>query len=71
MLPGVDGFEILKKVRETGRIPVLVMLTARDEDIDRILGLELGADDYLGKPFKPARVACPHQSDLAAVRGGP
>jgi two-component system response regulator CpxR len=52
MLPGVDGFEILKKVRESGRIPVL-MLTARDEDIDRILGLELGADDYLGKPFNP------------------
>jgi two-component system response regulator CpxR len=52
MLPALDGFEILKKVREAGRIPVL-MLTARDEDIDRILGLELGADDYLGKPFNP------------------
>jgi two-component system, OmpR family, response regulator CpxR len=52
MLPALDGFEILKKVREVGRIPVL-MLTARDEDIDRILGLELGADDYLGKPFNP------------------
>jgi len=52
MLPGIDGFEILKKIRENGRIPVL-MLTARDEDIDRILGLELGADDYLGKPFNP------------------
>ena len=52
MLPGMDGFEILKKIREEGRTPVL-MLTARGEDVDRIIGLELGADDYLAKPFNP------------------
>ena len=52
MLPGMDGFEILKKLRATSRTPVL-MLTARGEDVDRIIGLELGADDYLAKPFNP------------------
>jgi two-component system response regulator CpxR len=50
MLPGLDGFEILKRVRQETRLPVL-MLTARGEDEDRIIGLELGADDYLPKPF--------------------
>lgn len=50
MLPGMDGFEILRRVRRETRIPVL-MLTARGEDEDRIIGLELGADDYLPKPF--------------------
>src|ERR1700678_299726 len=52
MLPGLDGFEILKRLRLTSRVPVL-MLTARGEDVDRIVGLELGADDYLAKPFNP------------------
>src|SRR6266536_2244867 len=52
MLPGLDGFEILKRFRLQSRIPVL-MLTARGEDVDRIVGLELGADDYLAKPFNP------------------
>jgi two-component system response regulator CpxR len=52
MLPGLDGFEILKRLRISSRVPVL-MLTARGEDVDRIVGLELGADDYLPKPFNP------------------
>src|SRR5580658_8421835 len=50
MLPGLDGFEILRRVRRESRLPVL-MLTARGEDEDRIVGLDLGADDYLSKPF--------------------
>jgi two-component system, OmpR family, response regulator CpxR len=50
MLPGADGFEVLKKIRKENAIPV-IMLTARGEDVDRIIGLELGADDYLPKPF--------------------
>ena len=50
MLPGLDGFEILHRLRAQSRVPVL-MLTARGEDLDRIAGLEMGADDYLGKPF--------------------
>jgi len=56
MLPGMDGFEILRRLRQTSRLPVL-MLTARGEDVDRIVGLELGADDYLSKPFNPRELA--------------
>ena len=52
MLPGEDGFTVLRKLRATSRIPV-IMLTARGNDTDRIVGLELGADDYLPKPFNP------------------
>jgi two-component system response regulator CpxR len=52
MLPGIDGFEILKRLRQTSKVPVM-MLTARGEDVDRIVGLEMGADDYLPKPFNP------------------
>ncbi len=52
MLPGMKGFDVLRKVREQSKVPV-IMLTARGEDIDRIVGLELGADDYLPKPFNP------------------
>jgi len=52
MLPGINGFEVLRTLRKTSNIPVL-MLTARGEDVDRIVGLEMGADDYLPKPFNP------------------
>ncbi len=52
MLPGCNGFEVLKKIRKQSNVPVL-MLTARGDDVDRIVGLEIGADDYLGKPFNP------------------
>jgi DNA-binding response OmpR family regulator len=52
MLPGVSGFEVLRTIRKSSGIPVL-MLTARGEDVDRIVGLEMGADDYLPKPFNP------------------
>lgn len=56
MLPGIDGFEILKRLRSESRVPVL-MLTARGQDVDRIVGLELGADDYLPKPFNPRELS--------------
>ncbi len=52
MLPGMDGLEICRKVRAVSDIPI-IMLTARSDDIDKIVGLELGADDYLTKPFNP------------------
>jgi two-component system response regulator CpxR len=52
MLPGINGFEVLRRLRSVSRIPVL-LLTARGEDVDRIVGLEIGADDYLPKPFNP------------------
>ncbi|HUF83031.1 MAG TPA: response regulator [Acidimicrobiia bacterium] len=51
-LPDVDGLEVCKRVRATSQIPV-IFLTARDGEVDRVLGLELGADDYLTKPFSP------------------
>jgi two-component system alkaline phosphatase synthesis response regulator PhoP len=52
MLPGLDGYEVCRQVRARSDLPIL-MVTARDEDIDKIVGLELGADDYLAKPFNP------------------
>jgi len=51
-LPGIDGLEICRRLRQKSNIPI-IMLTAASDDLDRILGLELGADDYLGKPFNP------------------
>jgi len=53
MLPKLDGFAVCRKLRASGDQTPIIMLTARDEDIDKILGLELGADDYLTKPFNP------------------
>jgi DNA-binding response OmpR family regulator len=50
MLPGLDGLEVLRRIRQTSAVPVL-MLTARGEEVDRVIGLEVGADDYLTKPF--------------------
>src|SRR5450755_187678 len=52
MLPGINGFEVLRRIRSVSKIPVL-LLTARGEDVDRIVGLEIGADDYLPKPCNP------------------
>ena len=52
MLPGIDGFEVLRRIRGSSSVSVL-LLTARGEDVDRIVGLEIGADDYLSKPFNP------------------
>lgn len=51
MLPGMDGFEVCRKVRESGSAAPIIMLTAREEEADKVLGLELGADDYITKPF--------------------
>jgi two-component system, OmpR family, alkaline phosphatase synthesis response regulator PhoP len=55
MLPRLDGREVLRRIRETTRTPV-IMLTARDDETDKLLGLELGADDYITKPFSPREV---------------
>jgi two-component system response regulator CpxR len=55
MMPGADGFDVLRRIRQQSRIPVL-MLTARGDTYDRIQGLEMGADDYLPKPFEPAEL---------------
>ncbi len=63
MLPGMDGWEVCRRIRETSRVPV-IMLTARDEDYDKILGLEIGADDYVTKPFNPREVVARVKSVL-------
>jgi DNA-binding response OmpR family regulator len=63
MLPGLDGFAVCRKVRETSRVPI-VMLTARGGVMDRIVGLELGADDYLPKPFEPRELVARLQAVL-------
>ncbi|HBX24224.1 MAG TPA: DNA-binding response regulator [Desulfotomaculum sp.] len=52
MMPGMDGWEVCKEVRRKSNVPI-IMLTARDDEMDRVLGLELGADDYVAKPFSP------------------
>jgi two-component system response regulator CpxR len=56
MLPGMRGFEVLRKIRAVSTVPV-IMLTAHGDDVDRIVGLEIGADDYLSKPFNPRELA--------------
>jgi len=57
MLPGIDGFEVLRRLRSAGNTVPVIVLTARDEDVDKIVGLELGADDYLVKPFNPRELS--------------
>jgi two-component system alkaline phosphatase synthesis response regulator PhoP len=73
MLPKMDGFEVCRELRRRGDVPIL-MLTARSEDVDAIVGLELGADDYVTKPFNPralvARVKAILRRTDGAVRGG-
>jgi len=64
MLPGMDGLEVLKSLRETSDIPV-ILLSARGEDIDKIRGLGLGADDYMQKPFSPGELVARVRAHLA------
>lgn len=66
-LPGIDGFEVLRRVRAVSAVPVL-MLTARGDEVDRIVGLELGADDYLAKPFNPRELAARLRAILRRAR---
>jgi DNA-binding response OmpR family regulator len=71
MLPGKDGFEICREIRKDSNIPI-IMLTARGEVIDRVSGLELGADDYMGKPFEPRELVARVQAILRrAEAAGP
>ncbi len=63
MLPDVDGIEVCRRIRKTSDVPIL-MLTARDEDVDKIIGLEVGADDYLTKPFNPRELVARVKSIL-------
>jgi DNA-binding response OmpR family regulator len=69
-LPDIDGLEVCRRLRRTSSIPV-IFLTARDGEVDRILGLELGADDYITKPFSPAELVARVKAVLRRVDGGP
>jgi DNA-binding response OmpR family regulator len=68
-LPDVDGLEVCKRLRATSQVPV-IFLTARDSEVDRVLGLELGGDDYLTKPFSPAELVARVKAVLRRVDGG-
>lgn len=68
MLPGMDGWQVLKAVRKTSSIPI-IMLTARDETFDKVLGLELGADDYITKPFDPKELVARVKAVLRRTQG--
>lgn len=70
MLPGMSGFDVLRRLRATSRIPVL-LLTARGEDVDRIVGLEIGADDYLPKPFNPRELVARIRAILRRAAADP
>ncbi|MBO0719765.1 MAG: response regulator transcription factor [Blastocatellia bacterium] len=77
MLPGMNGFDVLRRIRALSRTPVL-MLTARGEEVDRIIGLEIGADDYLPKPFNPRELVARIRAvlrrtshEMAAVQANP
>src|SRR6201995_5056381 len=63
MLPDIDGIEVCRRLRQSSDVPIL-LLTARDEDIDKIIGLEVGADDYLTKPFNPRELVARIKSIL-------
>ncbi|MBR6485920.1 MAG: response regulator transcription factor [Lachnospiraceae bacterium] len=63
MLPGMDGFHVLQKLRQDNNIPVII-ISARDTDADKILGLDLGADDYLAKPFNPLEAVARVKSNI-------
>ena len=69
MLPGMDGYQVLKSVRKSSSIPV-IMLTARDETFDKVLGLELGADDYITKPFDAKELVARVKAVLRRAGGG-
>ena len=68
MMPGMNGFEVLRRLRAEGSDIHVLMLTARGDDVDRIVGLEIGADDYLPKPFNPRELVARIQAILRRVR---
>jgi DNA-binding response OmpR family regulator len=68
MMPGMDGLEVCRRIRQTRQVPV-IMLTARGDEADRVVGLELGADDYVPKPFSPRELLARIRATVRRVRG--
>lgn len=71
MLPKMDGWEVCRRLRQSGNSVPIILLTARGEDIDRIVGLELGADDYIVKPFNPRELVARVRAVLRRTRAEP
>ncbi len=71
MLPGMDGFDVCRKVRESGSSVPVIMLTAREEEADKVLGLELGADDYITKPFSMRELLARVKANIRRVAMAP
>jgi DNA-binding response OmpR family regulator len=69
MMPGLDGFEVCREIRREHDVPIL-MLTARSDDVDKIVGLEIGADDYMTKPFNPREMVARVKAILRRFEGG-
>ncbi|MBC8132783.1 MAG: response regulator transcription factor [Deltaproteobacteria bacterium] len=69
MMPGVDGLEVCRRIRQTSRVPV-IMLTAKGDEADRVVGLELGADDYVAKPFSPRELLARLRAVLRRTQPG-
>jgi two-component system OmpR family response regulator len=70
-LPGMDGTELCKRLRDSGDWTPVLFLTARDDEVDRIVGLELGADDYITKPFSPRELVSRVKAVLRRTEGRP
>ena len=70
MLPGLDGYEVTKRIRQKGQTPI-IMLTARDDEVDKVVGLELGADDYITKPFNPRELVARVRAVLRRAESRP
>lgn len=70
-LPGLDGIEVCRQLRQAGDDTPVLFVTARDDEVDRVLGLELGGDDYVTKPFSPRELVARVSGVLRRVRGGP
>ncbi len=71
MLPGMDGFDVCRKIRESGSSVPIIMLTAREEEADKVLGLELGADDYITKPFSMRELLARVKANIRRVSMAP
>jgi two-component system OmpR family response regulator len=68
-MPAMDGLEVCRRLRAAGDLPIL-FLSSRDDEVDRVVGLELGGDDYVVKPFSPARSGRAGERDPEAWRAG-
>ena len=70
-LPGLDGVEVCRRMRAAGDWTPVLFVTARDDEVDRIVGLELGADDYVTKPFSPRELVARVRAVLRRAAGSP